>query len=89
MRSAKITLNCGRLNVPTAASIDRIARLQLAARRSGCQLELTEANPYLLELIGFVGLSGVLGVEAGRQAEKRKQLRCVKEECEVGDPPSG
>jgi len=58
MRSVR--LDCGHLEAPTAATIDEIARLQLAARRGGCRLELANANSYLLELIGFVGLSDVL-----------------------------
>jgi hypothetical protein len=89
MRSAKITVDCRSLRDPTAASIDQFARLQLAARRCDCELELRNANPYLLELIGFVGLAGVLRVEAGRQAEQRKQPCGVEEEGELGDPPAG
>ncbi len=58
MRS--VCLDCGPLEAPTAATIDEIARLQLAARRGGCRLELANANPYLLELIAFVGLADVL-----------------------------
>jgi hypothetical protein len=89
MRSVKITVDCGSLREPTAATIDQIARLRLAARRSGCQIEFTNANPFLLELIGFVGLSGVLRVEARRKAEQRKQPRSVEEERELGDPSAG
>jgi hypothetical protein len=88
MRSAKITVDCRSLRDPTAATIDHIARLQLAARRCDRELELKNANPYLLELISFVGLAGVLRVEAGRQAEQRKQPCGVEEEGELGDPPA-
>ena len=66
MRS--VCLDCGPLEAPTAATIDEIAGLQLAARRRGFRLELANANPYLLELIGFAGLSDVLcqgGVPSG------------------------
>ena len=70
MRS--VCLDCGPVKAPTAATIDQIARLQLSARRCGCDLQLTNANPYLLELIGFVGLSEVLRVEPRGQAEERK-----------------
>src|SRR5258706_68017 len=38
MRS--VCLDCGPLEAPTAATIDEIARLQLAARRRGFRLEL-------------------------------------------------
>src|SRR5712664_1617804 len=58
MRS--VCLDCGPLDAPTAATIDQIARLKLAARRCGCELELSNARPSLMELIEFVGLSDVL-----------------------------
>lgn len=86
MRSGRIILDCGPLKEPTAATIDHLARLQLAAHRCRCELELSNANADLLELIGFVGLGGVLGVEAGRQAEQREQPCGVEEEGELGDP---
>jgi len=63
MRS--VCLDCGPVKAPTAATIDQIARLQLSARRCGCELQLTNANPYLLELIRFVGLADVLGQASG------------------------
>ena len=87
MRS--VCLDCGHLEATTAATIDEIARLQLTARRRGCQLELANANPYLLELIGFVGLSDVLRVQTGGQAEERKQPGGIEEEGELCDPPAG
>ena len=89
MRSARITVDCGPVSHPTAGTIDQIARLQLSARRCDCELELTNANPYLLDLIEFVGLAGVLGVEMHGQAEQRKQPRGIEEESELGDPPAG
>ena len=87
MRS--VCLDCGHLEATTAATIDEIARLQLTARRRGCQLELANANPYLLDLIGFVGLSHVLRVQSGGQAEERKQPGGIEEEGELCDPPAG
>jgi len=86
MRSVRIVLDCGPLKEPTAATIDQIARLQLAARRCGCDLELSDANPCLLELIGFVGLAEVLRVESGRHAKQRKQPFGVEEKGELCDP---
>jgi hypothetical protein len=83
MRS--VCLDCGHLEAPTAATIDEIARLQLAARRGGCRLELANANSYLLELIGFVGLSDVLRVQMGWQTEEREQPGGVEEKGELGD----
>lgn len=84
-----VCLDCGPLETPTAATIDEIARLQLTARRRGCELELANANPYLLELIGFVGLSEVLGVESRGQAEEREQPGRVEEEGELRDFSAG
>ena len=86
MRSGRIILNCGPLKEPTAATIDQLCRLQLVAHRCRCELELSNANTDLLELIGFVGLRGVLGVESRRQAEQREQPCRVEEEGELGDP---
>jgi hypothetical protein len=88
MRSARLFLECGSLREPTAATIDQIARLQLAVRRRDCELELRNASRDLLALIDFVGLAGVLRVETGRQVEQRKQPRGVEEERELGDPPA-
>jgi hypothetical protein len=101
MRS--VCLDCGHIEAPTATTIDAIARLQLAARRRGCQLELANANLYLLELIGFVGLSGVLrqegapsgpagergGLQTRGQAEEWKQPGGIEEEGELRDPSAG
>ena len=67
MRS--VCLDCGPVKAPTATTIDHIARLQLEARRCGCELELANANPYLLELIALVGLSDVLRVQTRGEAE--------------------
>lgn len=86
MRSGRIILDCGPVKEPTAATIDQIARLHLAARRCSCELELENADPDLLELIGLVGLAEVLGVESRRQPEQREQPCRVEEEGELGDP---
>ncbi len=85
MRS--VCLDCEQFTKPTVATVDEIARLELAARRCGCELELINANPCLLELIGFVGLAEVLRVESRRQAEQREQPGGVEEERELADPP--
>ncbi len=79
-------LDCGALTHPTAETIDRIACLQLAARRNGGRLELAGAQPCLLELIDFCGLAQVLGVEVGRQSKQREDPRRVEEEGELPDP---
>jgi len=43
-----------------AATVDALARLQLAARRRQCQVRLRGASKELRELVAFLGLSEVL-----------------------------
>jgi ABC-type transporter Mla MlaB component len=45
---------------PDAVTVDALARLQLAARRHGCQVRLRHASEELLELVAFMGLADVL-----------------------------
>jgi ABC-type transporter Mla MlaB component len=45
---------------PDAVTIDALARLQLAARRHGCQVRLRHASDDLLDLVAFMGLTDVL-----------------------------
>ena len=45
---------------PDAVTVDALARLQLAARRYGCQVRLRGASPELRELVAFMGLEDVL-----------------------------
>ncbi len=45
---------------PDAVTVDALARLQLAARRRGCQVRLCRASSELLELVDFMGLKNVL-----------------------------
>jgi ABC-type transporter Mla MlaB component len=47
-----------------AVSVDALARLQLAARRHRCRVELTHASAELRDLIAFMGLGDVLVSEA-------------------------
>ena len=44
---------------PDAVSVDALARLQLAARRRGCQARLRGASSELLDLLAFMGLRDV------------------------------
>jgi hypothetical protein len=88
MRSVKIMVDCRSVGNPTAATIDQIARLKLSAKRCDRELELKNTSPYLLELIGFAGLSEVLLVESKREPEQRKEPCGIKEEGELGDPSS-
>ncbi len=43
-----------------AVTVDALARLQLAAQRSGCQVRLHSASDELLQLVAFMGLRDVL-----------------------------
>src|SRR5919197_6100666 len=45
---------------PDAVTVDALARLQLAARRHGCQVRLRYASSELLDLLSFMGLRDVL-----------------------------
>ena len=43
-----------------AVTVDALCRLQLAARRQGCQVRLRHASTELRELVDLMGLSDVL-----------------------------
>ena len=45
---------------PDAVTVAALARLQLGARRAGCQVRLRNAAPGLLDLVAFMGLTDVL-----------------------------
>jgi ABC-type transporter Mla MlaB component len=45
---------------PDGVTVDALARLQLAARRNGCQVRLRHASSELVELLAFMGLRDVL-----------------------------
>lgn len=47
---------------PDVVTVDALARLQLAARRRDCCVELRNASAGLLELVELMGLSHVLAV---------------------------
>ena len=86
MVAGTIIVDCAQLELPSAGTIDGIARLQLAARRHGRRVRLENPSRSLLALIDLCGLAGVLGVEAGRQAEEREEPGGVEEKGELGDP---
>jgi|ERR687896_612217 ABC-type transporter Mla MlaB component len=45
---------------PDAVTVDALARLQLAARRHGCLVRLSNASRELRDLVAFMGLTDVL-----------------------------
>jgi hypothetical protein len=49
--------------------VDQLARLQLAARRLGCAIQLRDACPELLDLLDLVGLR----VEVGGKPEQLEE----------------
>jgi hypothetical protein len=80
---------CDLRNAPaTGATLDRLARLKLAARRTGRELRLFDASRELAALVRFVGVADVLGVEVQRQPEEREERPGVEEEGELPDPPA-
>jgi hypothetical protein len=72
---------------PSLGTLDVLARLQLAARRRGCEIRLVRASPELRELIKFAGLEAALPVKPGREAEQWEEGVGVEEERELPDPP--
>jgi hypothetical protein len=73
---------------PTLATIDHLARAQLAARREAAQVRLRNVSLELADLVAFAGLAEVLRVEVERQPEDGEQRGGVEKECELGDPPA-
>ena len=67
------------------ATVEALARLQLAARRMGLDLRLHVVSHELRDLIQLAGLTQVLGVEPRGQPEEREQRVGVEEEGELGD----
>ena len=68
------------------ATIDALARLQLAARRAGYELRLHRVSTELEELLAFTGLDEVLRVEPRREAEEREERLGLEEERQLDDP---
>ena len=72
--------------MPDLEIVDALARLQLAARRSGYEVAVTAAPDDVLELIELAGLADALCVEPLRQPEQREERLGVEEERELPDP---
>ena len=70
---------------PDAETVDALARLQLAAHRSGHEVALRGVSLELLELLELCGLRGVLRVEVCGQPEEREEGVRVEEERELDD----
>ncbi len=87
MATGTVILSCARIQDPSLAAIEYLARLKLGLRRGGRELCLASPSPELTRLIDLAGLAGVLGVEVKRQPEEREELCGVEEEGELADPP--
>jgi len=79
-----IVYDAGAISRPDAATVDRLARLQLHARRMGVTIELRNACRELVDLLALLGLTEVLPVEMRGQIEQREQ-RGIDEEADPGD----
>jgi hypothetical protein len=86
MARRSVICECAQIGDPNLATIDQLARLELAARQLGCQLRLRHASAALLELIELAGLEDVLRVEVEREPEEGEQPGGVEEEGELTDP---
>jgi len=84
-----VILDAALLGRPDLGTIDMLVRLQLAARRAGGVVLLRDEGDELRDLIGLVGLAGVLLLEADGQSEEREQALGVEEEGELGDLAGG
>lgn len=88
-RSAFVACDLAAVVEPDVGTVEVLARLQLAARRHGCEVRVRHASSELRELVDFVGLRHVLplradlGLEPEWQPEQREQAGGVEEE---GDP---
>jgi anti-anti-sigma regulatory factor len=83
----EVRVLCDVSSLPADVSaVDRLARLQLAARRRGTEIRLSGASAGLRELIALCGLETVLACELERQPEQRKEPFRVQEERQLDDP---
>nr|WP_202454680.1 STAS domain-containing protein [Streptomyces sp. SID8367] len=69
------------------ATVDALARMQLAARRAGGRIRLRDPSPRLALLLSLTGLGDALGIEPlGDPEEREPPLGEVQEAVETGDP---
>jgi hypothetical protein len=80
-----LACDVGGVEDPDMGTIDALARMALAARRLGRDVELRRARPDLFELLVLAGLDA-LAVEVERQAEEREEAGRVEEEDDPADP---
>jgi hypothetical protein len=86
-RRSTIDLDVGAADLTT---VEAIARIELAARRLGCDVLVHGASSELLELLALVGLDGVLRrcrlcLEPRGEPEQGEEPLGGEEERELGD----
>ncbi|GHK00620.1 STAS domain-containing protein [Streptomyces sp. NPDC003753] len=77
-----VVCDVGALRPVRLATVDVLARLQLAARRAGGRIRLRDPAPALRALLDLVGLP----IELEGQPEQREPAPGVEEAVEPGDP---
>lgn len=78
---AVVTFDVAALDRPDAATVEALARLQLAARRSGYRVRFSNACGQLRDLLELMGLAEVVPC-SGSDLELRREV-------EQGEPPGG
>jgi ABC-type transporter Mla MlaB component len=78
-----VVCDVGGLRPVQLATLDLLARLQLAARRAGGRIRLRDPAPALRALLDLAGLP----IELEGQPEEREPPLRVEEAVEAGDPP--
>ena len=68
MRRIRVVVDCGDVAQPTIETVGEICRFKLDADRAGCDLELKDVRPSLIELLNLAGLAALL-LEGEGQAE--------------------
>ncbi|TMC81096.1 MAG: STAS domain-containing protein [Chloroflexi bacterium] len=90
MATGTVILNCARMQDPSVAAIEYLARLKLGLRRGGRELCLASPSPELAELIDLAGLAGVLGCDrkpsARDSAIQVAQIRVKRRAAERAHP---
>jgi ABC-type transporter Mla MlaB component len=89
--SGVVTCDVTALGDPDAGTVDALARLQLAARRSGWRIRLRHACVSLRGLLLLMGLAEVVPCvpdlsEVRRQTEQREPPVGIEEEGDPGHP---
>jgi ABC-type transporter Mla MlaB component len=86
VRTSATMISCdvGAVTRPGLTCLDAVARLQLTAKRLGCQLWLEGVNDSWTGLLALTGLNSVI---RHRQAEHREEPLHVEKVVHPGDAP--